>query len=135
VVGSRRELVGELEALVARYPLREGLRREHMLALYRAGRQADALDAYQALRRTMTEQLGIEPSHELKALQHNIFTHDRNLDLHAPERAARNQGGAGAGARTGRFKQRIRFCTAIDGLKIAYASHGTVPRSSRRPTG
>src|SRR5215217_4768364 len=70
---------------------------------------------------------GIEPSHELEALQHNILTQDRSLDLHAPERAAPNQGGAGAGATTGRFKQRIRFCTAIDGVKIAYASHGTGP--------
>ena len=60
------ELVGELEALVTRFPLREGLRGELMLALYRSDRQAEALDAYRAARQELAEELGLEPSEELK---------------------------------------------------------------------
>src|SRR5262249_5960527 len=55
-LGRHGDLVGELEALVARYPLREGLRRQQMLALYRSGRQAEALTAYQEARRTLADE-------------------------------------------------------------------------------
>ena len=66
-LGRHAELVGELEALVARYPLREPLRGQLMLALYRSGRQAEALDAYRAARRELAEELGLEPSEALQA--------------------------------------------------------------------
>ena len=75
------DLVGELEALVARHPLREGLRRQHMLALYRSGRQAEALAAYQEARRVLADELGIEPSPALRELERLILQQDAGLDL------------------------------------------------------
>ena len=66
--GRYAELTGELEALVAEHPLRERLRGQLMLALYRSGRQAEALDAYQAARRALVDELGIEPGRELREL-------------------------------------------------------------------
>ncbi len=62
VAGRHAELVGELEALIRRHPLREHLHGQMMLALYRSGRQADALGAYRHARRTLVDELGIEPS-------------------------------------------------------------------------
>jgi DNA-binding SARP family transcriptional activator len=79
--GRHAELVGELEALVAEHPLRERLRYQLMLALYRSSRQADALDAYRAARSVLAEELGLEPSEELKRLEQAILRHDPALDL------------------------------------------------------
>src|SRR3954451_24988368 len=81
-----RAVAGELEALVAQHPLRERLRRQLMLALYRAGRQADALEAYREAGRALVEELGIEPSHELQELERAILVQDPALGA---ERAAR----------------------------------------------
>jgi DNA-binding SARP family transcriptional activator len=64
-LGRHDELVPELEALVRAHPLQERLRAQLMLALYRSGRQADALDAYQQARRTLAEDLGLEPGRRL----------------------------------------------------------------------
>src|SRR4051794_11981562 len=83
----RGGLVGELEALVARHPLRERLRRQLMLALYRAGRQAEALEAYRDARTTLVEELGLEPSPELQELERAILVQDPALAA-APARAA-----------------------------------------------
>jgi DNA-binding SARP family transcriptional activator len=82
-VGRHAELVGELEALIARNPLRERLRCQLMLALYRSARQAEALDAYRAARRELSEALGLDPSDELKRLEQAILRHDPALDLAA----------------------------------------------------
>ncbi len=68
-LGRHGALVGELGALVAAHPLRERLRAQLMLALYRCGRQAEALEAYQAARRLLSEELGIDPSPELRELE------------------------------------------------------------------
>ena len=76
-------LVGELEALIAAHPLRERLRRQHMLALYRAGRQAEALEAFQAARRALVEELGIEPGRDLARLERSILQQDTALELPA----------------------------------------------------
>jgi DNA-binding SARP family transcriptional activator len=81
VLGRHNERLVELEALVAAHPLREGLCRQLMIALYRSGRQAEALDAYQAARRTLVEQLGIEPGPRLQELERSILRQDRTLDL------------------------------------------------------
>ena len=84
LLGRHDELVGELEALVAEHPLRERLRISLMTALYRSGRQAEALDAYQDARRTLVDELGIEPSPALQELERAILRQDPSLDLEAP---------------------------------------------------
>lgn len=82
--GRHREVLGELEALTAEFPLRERLWGLWMLALYRAGRQAEALAAYQRLRTMLGEELGIEPSTELRVLEEQILLQDPVVDLVAP---------------------------------------------------
>jgi DNA-binding SARP family transcriptional activator len=79
--GRHAALVGELEALVSQHPLRENLRAQLMLALYRSGRQADALDAYQSGRKILADELGLEPGEGLKELQRRILAQDRTLAL------------------------------------------------------
>jgi predicted ATPase/DNA-binding SARP family transcriptional activator len=79
-LGRHSRLVGELEQLVALHPFRERLRAQLMLALYRSGRQAEALDAYRSARKTLVEELGIEPSPALQDLEQAILTQDRELD-------------------------------------------------------
>jgi DNA-binding SARP family transcriptional activator/streptogramin lyase len=83
-LGYHADLIGELETLVAEHPFRERLPRQLMLALYRSARQADALAAYQAARRTLLEELGLEPSRELQDLERAILTHDPVLDAPRP---------------------------------------------------
>jgi DNA-binding SARP family transcriptional activator len=80
-IGVHAELIGELEALVAQHPLRERLRCQLMLALYRSARQAEALDVYRQARRELSEELGLEPSEELKRLEQAILRQDTTLDL------------------------------------------------------
>jgi DNA-binding SARP family transcriptional activator len=79
-LGRHADLIGELEALVNEHPLRERLRGQLMRSLYRSGRQAEALAAYQNARETLTEELGIEPSRELQELQQAILRQDPALD-------------------------------------------------------
>jgi DNA-binding SARP family transcriptional activator len=88
-VGRHAELVGELDALIARQPLRERLRGQLMLALYRSARQVEALDAYRAARRELSDELGLEPSEQLKRLEQAILRQDPALDL--PDRARRTR--------------------------------------------
>jgi DNA-binding SARP family transcriptional activator len=78
------ELVAEVESLVRRHPLRERLRAQLMLALYRSGRQADALTSYHDARRTLVDELGIEPGPELQALYGSILRQERSLVRQAP---------------------------------------------------
>ncbi|MBD0338642.1 MAG: AAA family ATPase [Thermoleophilia bacterium] len=79
-LGRHEALVPELEAIVAEHPFRERPRAQLMLALYRSGRQADALQAYQAARRFLDEELGLEPSPQLQELQHAILRQDPAVD-------------------------------------------------------
>ena len=81
--GRAEELVPELESLVARHPVRERLRRQLMLALYRTGRQAEALAAYRDARETLLGELGIEPSRALQELEKAILAQDPTLDVDA----------------------------------------------------
>jgi DNA-binding SARP family transcriptional activator len=78
-LGQHHELVGELDALVWRQPLRERLRSQLMLALYRAGRHAEALESYQTFRRRLIDELGIEPSADLKDLERLVLRQDPAL--------------------------------------------------------
>ena len=79
-VGRAAGLVGELEELVEQHPLRERFRAQLMRALYRAGRQADALEAFKAAREVLTEELGLEPGEELRTLQQAILRQDPSLE-------------------------------------------------------
>jgi peptide/nickel transport system substrate-binding protein len=91
-LGQSRELVGELRELVARHPLRERLRGQLMLALYRSGRQAEALESYQAFRRRLSEELGLEPGPAVQQLEHAILGRDRVLDAQVvPARAGEGE--------------------------------------------
>ena len=83
-MGRDDELVPELEALVEREPVRERLRGQLMLALYRSGRQADALELYQETRRTYTARLGIEPTPRLRELEQAMLRQDPELDAGLP---------------------------------------------------
>jgi len=78
-LGHHARIVGELSALVEAWPLREQLRCDLMLALHRCGRRADALAAYQAGRRALVEELGIEPGEGLRTLHHAILANDPSL--------------------------------------------------------
>src|SRR5689334_1870825 len=80
-IGRHADLIGELEALVAEHPLREPLRAQLMLALYRSGRQADALGVYRQTRRVLREELGLEPGAPLQQLERQILLHDPALDF------------------------------------------------------
>jgi YVTN family beta-propeller protein len=86
-LGDHARLVGELEALCRENPLRERLQRQLMLALYRSGRQADALERYRRVRQTMVNELGLEPGRELQELERAILAQD--LALEAPARPTR----------------------------------------------
>ena len=83
--GEAATVVGELEALVGEHPLRERFREQLMLALYRSGRQAEALEAFQSGRRVLVEELGIDPSPRLQQLHAAILRQESNLE---PARAA-----------------------------------------------
>ena len=86
-LGRHRDLVAELEGLLRDHPLRERLWAQLLLALYRSGRQADALLAYQRARSILVEELGIDPGAELRRLHAAILAQDPGLDLQAPAEA------------------------------------------------
>jgi len=102
--GLASEVAAELESLVAKQPLRERLRALQMLALYRSGRQADALAAFRAMRATLVEELGIEPGAELVDLERAILRQDPGLI--AP-------GGAAAGSLSSTSRRRAVVAAAL----------------------
>ena len=79
-IGHHGEVIGELEGLTARHPLRERFWEQLMLALYRSGRQAEALTAYQRAREILADELGIDPSPELRKLHERILAQSPELD-------------------------------------------------------
>ena len=85
--GRHAELVGELETLAEEHPLRERLRAQLMLALYRAGRQAEALQIYHETRRVLVDELGIDPSPSLQQLHGSILRQDPGLERGGPAAA------------------------------------------------
>lgn len=84
-LGRHADVLPELAALANRYPARERLRALQMLALYRSGRQREALRAYQEARRELVEELGLEPGEELRSLERLIIAHDPSLGVEAIE--------------------------------------------------
>src|SRR5215211_2943882 len=82
--GHHDEVIAQLEEMIAGEPLRERLHAQRMLALYRAGRQADALEAYREARTTLTEEIGVEPGPELQRLQAAVLAQDPSLDAPPP---------------------------------------------------
>ena len=107
--GRDAELIGDLEALVAEHPLRERLRGQLMLALYRSARQAEALHAYQVARRELSDELGLEPSGELKRLEQAILQQDPALEPSARPLPAEQAGAHGRAV--------LAFAAALDGLE------------------
>ncbi|MGZ4201805.1 MAG: ABC transporter substrate-binding protein [Thermoleophilaceae bacterium] len=85
-IGRHADVIEEARALVADQPFRERVRGQLMLALYRSGRQADALEVYREGRRALVEELGLEPGHQLKQLEAQILAQDAELD--PPQAAA-----------------------------------------------
>lgn len=101
-LGRHAQVIGEIEALLAGNPYREALHRRLMLALYRSGRQAEALAAYQRVRRVLVEELGLEPGEELQELEASILRQDPNLAARAPASGRRSNLPAPATALIGR---------------------------------
>jgi DNA-binding SARP family transcriptional activator/pimeloyl-ACP methyl ester carboxylesterase len=123
-LGGHEAAVGELEALIAQHPLRERLRSQHMLALYRSGRHAEALAGYQAFRRQLSEELGIEPSPALRELERRMLQQDPALDLPVVAAAPAATVGEVAYARSGDV--RIAYQVVGDGPVDLILVHGWV---------
>src|SRR5829696_8030249 len=124
-LGRDREVVGELQALVAGHPLRERPRRQLMLALYRQGRHAEALAVFQELRAVLQQELGIDPPAALSELQYRILNQDPALDhaSRAPAQAANHSRSLqpARDALVGRAAELARLEHALD---RAVAGHG-----------
>jgi DNA-binding SARP family transcriptional activator len=121
-LGRHDDLVGELEALTAKQPLRERVRAQLMVALYRSGRQAEALEVYADARRTLVEELGIEPGRPLRELHQAILEQDPGLELvEASESAAERAAGAPSGIFVGRARE---LAELVCGLDQAFAGSG-----------
>jgi ABC-type transport system substrate-binding protein/DNA-binding SARP family transcriptional activator len=117
-LGRHADVVVELEALAAEHPLRERLHGQLMIALYRSGRQAEALEAYQAARRTLVDELGLEPGPALRQLESAILRQDASLD---PPRPAGDAPAAGPGpGRSRRFGPK-RLAAAAAALAVVIA--------------
>ncbi|HEU5373448.1 MAG TPA: BTAD domain-containing putative transcriptional regulator [Gaiellaceae bacterium] len=122
--GQDSELVADLEQLVGTNPLRERLRAQLMLALYRSGRQADALEVYQRGRRHLVDELGLEPSESLRRLEARILQQDHELDRpaamlspkeSAPPPRSRRLAAAGSAA--------FVAAAAVTGVLVATTGH------------
>ena len=148
--GQSTELVGEIEALLRDEPFRERLWGLLMLALYRSGRQRDALEAYQRARRLLADELGIEPGPDLRRLEAAVLAQDPSLDVLRPVPAARPGGlpaaraaggaafvGVAAGCVGGRQRRagRPRVSAGSGGHRQDAAGGGAGARRPRRGRG
>jgi DNA-binding SARP family transcriptional activator len=122
-LGDHAEVVGQLETLIGEHPYRERLRALLMLALYRSERQADALQAYQAARRTLVEELGIEPGEHLRELERAILAQDPGLHLVAAEEPLA-VGPAVDATRSAFVGRRREMAELVGGLDDVFAGHG-----------
>jgi len=135
--GRHASVVIEAERLSKEHPVRERFREIQMLALYRSGRQAEALRAYQEARDTLVEELGIEPGPSLRALEDRILAQDPSLDWHPPpgavaaarvepssaaapaEAPARATEAPARPAFVGRHRERVRLMARLDDARVA----------------
>jgi len=132
-LGRHGDLVGELQALVDAHPLRERLYQQLMIALYRCGRQVEALAVYRSARRTLVQELGIEPSPGLRRVERSILEHD--VSLEPPARAVEPQAITPAGAwrsLSAAATRRARLVAAA-GVSLAVLLALLVSRSSGVP--
>jgi DNA-binding SARP family transcriptional activator/pimeloyl-ACP methyl ester carboxylesterase len=118
--GRHGELVGELRALVREHPFRERLWGHLMVALYRGGRQADALAVYQQARVQLREELGLEPGGELRRLEQAILDQAPSLDGPGPERTVSDPGPQVR-------PSPVRYAVTADGVHVAYQVVGDGP--------
>jgi WD40 repeat protein/DNA-binding SARP family transcriptional activator len=128
--GRHQEVLGEIEGLLAKHPLRERLHAQRMLALYRCGRQAEALEAFRDARRLLVEEIGVEPGADLRGLHEAVLGHDPSLQP-APVELPRELDVATAPALVGRDAQmawlRERWggaCAGRGGLVAVSGGHG-----------
>jgi DNA-binding SARP family transcriptional activator/ABC-type branched-subunit amino acid transport system substrate-binding protein/DNA-binding beta-propeller fold protein YncE len=132
-LGRHAEVIPELDALVNQHPLRERLRGQLMLALYRSGRQAEALQVYQEGRRALAEELGLEPSQSLQQLERRILEHDPALELpvgHADETASEVSAGAS--------RRRVSIVAGVAAATVVLAAAVlglTLPADDANPAG
>jgi DNA-binding SARP family transcriptional activator/pimeloyl-ACP methyl ester carboxylesterase len=117
--GSHHELVGELEFLVREYPFRERLWGHLMVALYRSGRQADALAAYQRVRGLLREELGLEPGGELSRIEAAVLRHELGVPVPDLDEIAVPGGSMRPSP--------VRYARTADGVSVAYQSAGSGP--------
>jgi YVTN family beta-propeller protein len=130
ILGKARELVGELRDLVARHPLRERLRGQLMLALYRSGRQAEALEVYQDFRRRLSEELGLEPGPGLQQLELAILNRDPALDFPMGKASGASEPGWPGPPGERARRRRRPVAVAVGALLAALVLVGVVVASS-----
>jgi DNA-binding SARP family transcriptional activator len=126
-LGRHADLVPELEVLIREHPFDERVRGQLMLALYRAGRQAEALEAYQAARRVLDEELGLEPSAPLRELEQAILRHDPVLEsvrLEAKAASLRTVTVLFAGVEDAESGNPESVGAAFNGFRAAIERHG-----------
>ena len=131
-LGRPDALVAELESLVAAHPYREGLRAQLMLALYRSGRQAEALETYRSARRTFSEELGIEPGPRLQQLEGAILRHEPSLEAPAPQPPSSGEAEWSKQVRRRRFLTRWTVASVVALVLVIAAALAAASRDSSR---
>jgi DNA-binding SARP family transcriptional activator/DNA-binding beta-propeller fold protein YncE len=135
-LGRDADLIGELGALVASNPLRERVRGQQVIALYRSGRQAEALQSLRAFRQMLGTELGIDPGHDLQRLEVQILQQDPELDWHpAPAATRPSEPDLSAAQVASARRRRTLVWALVGGLVVVVAVIGLalVPRGSEQP--
>ena len=128
-LGRHADAIGELEALSALHPLRERLRAQLMLALYRSGRQAEALEAYHDARRALVDELGIEPGRALRDLERRILSQDAGLELEPSQQGAVSGGLVGRERELGELLPVVQRALSGSGAVVLIAGEPGIGKS------
>jgi YVTN family beta-propeller protein len=121
-LGQDAQVIGELEGLVRAHPYREPFRRQLMLALYRSGRQTEALEVYRETRQALSDELGLEPGDDLRDLERRILAHDPALTGHKEKLGDESQ--------PGRSRRRLSVVAAVVLLATVGVTVGVVALTS-----